>query len=98
MSYDAMTAHVSIVLARYMLLSLEQRRKIDKRSIGELFYVSCDELQDLQYMDALIMVLKKLVSVITEKWLFLEKQLNAMLDSFLENLPDLWHNCLNRCA
>lgn len=58
MSYDAMTAHVSIVLARYMLLSLEQRRKVDKRSIGELFYVSCDELQDLQYMDALIMVLK----------------------------------------
>ena len=98
MSYDAMTAHVSIVLARYMLLSLEQRRKVDKRSIGELFYVSCDELQDLQYMDALIMVLKKLVSMITEKWLFLEKELNAMLDSFLENLPDLWPNCLKRCA
>ncbi len=56
----------------------EQRRKVDKRSIGELFYVSCDELQDLQYMDALIMVLKKLVSMITEKWLFLEKELNAM--------------------
>ena len=37
MSYDTMTAHVSIVLARYMLLSLEQRRKIDKRSIGESF-------------------------------------------------------------
>ena len=98
MSYDAMTAHVSIVLAGYMLLSLEQRRKIDKRSIGELFYVSCDELQDLQYMDALVMVLKKLVSMITEKWLFLENELNAMLDSFLQNLPNVWHNCLNRCA
>ena len=98
MSYDAMTAHVSIVLARYMLLSLEQRRKVDKRSIGELFYISCDELQDLQYMDALIMVLKKLVSMITEKWLFIEKELIAMLDSFLENLSNVWHNCLNRCA
>ena len=98
MSYDAMTAHVSIVLARYMLLSLEQRRKVDKRSIGELFYISCDKLQDLQYMDALVMVLKKLVSMITEKWLFLENELNAMLDSFLENLPDLWQSCLKRCA
>ena len=98
MSYDAMTAHVSIVLARYMLLSLEQRRKVDKRSIGELFYISYDELQDLQYMDALIMVLKKLVSMIIEKWLFLENELNAMLDSFLENLPDLWQSCLKRCA
>ncbi len=98
MSYDAMTAHVSVVLARCMLLSLEQRRKVDKRSIGELFYISCDELQDLQYMDALTMVLKKLVSMITEKWLFLENELNAMLDSFLENLPNLWHNCLKRCV
>ncbi len=66
--------------------------------IGELFYISCDELQDLQYMDALIMVLKKLVSMITEKWLFIEKELIAMLDSFLENLPDLWQSCLKRCA
>ena len=98
MFYDAMTAHVSIVLAKYMLLSLEQCRKVDKRSIGELFYISCDELQDLQYMDALIMVLKKLVSMITEKWLFIEKELIAMLDSFLENLPDLWQSCLKRCA
>ena len=49
-------------------------------------------------MAALIMVLKKLVSMITEKWLFLEKELIAMLDSFLENLPDLWQSCLKRCA
>ena len=98
MSYDAMTAHVSIILARYMMLSLEQRRKVDKRSIGELFYVTCDELQDLQYMDALIMVLKKLVSMITEKWIFLENELNVMLASFLENLSDLWHKCLDWCA
>ena len=75
MSYDAMTAHVSIVLTRHILLSLEQRRKVDKRSIGELFYISCDELQDLQYIDALIMALKKSVSKIKKKWLFLEKEL-----------------------
>ena len=81
-----------------LVLYLEQCRKVDKRSIGELFYVSCDELQDLQYIDALIMVLKKLVSMITEKWRFLEKELNAMLDSFLENLPKLWHRRLELCA
>lgn len=98
MSYDAMTAHVSIILASYMFLSLEQRRNVDKRSIGELFYISCDELQDLQYTDALILVLKKLVSMITEKWFFLEKELSAMLDSFLENLPYLWRSCLKQCA
>ena len=63
-----------------------------------MFYISCDELQDLQHMDALIMLLKKLVSMITEKWLFLENELNTMLDFFLENLPHLWQRCLKRCA
>ena len=49
-------------------------------------------------MDALIVVLKKLVSMITEKWLPLENDLNAMLDSFFENLSNVWQSCLNRDA
>ena len=63
-----------------------------------MFYISCNELQDLKYMDALIVVLKKLVSMITEKWLPLENDLNAMLDSFFENLSNVWQSCLNRDA
>ena len=46
-------------------------------------------------MDVLIVVLKKLVSMITEKWLPLENELNAMLDSFFENLSNVWQSCLN---
>lgn len=34
MSYDAMTAHVSILFARYTILSLKQRQNADKRSIN----------------------------------------------------------------
>ena len=70
MSYDAMTAHVSIILARHILLSLEQRRKVNKRSIGELFYILCAELQGLKYINALIMCLTKLVSIalVNKNW------------------------------
>ena len=98
MSYDAMTAHVSIVFARYTMLSLEQRRNTDKRSIGDLFFASYDELQDLHYMEALLLVLKTFVDQIKERILFMEKELDKMLDSFLKNLPNLWHNCLKQCA
>ena len=96
MSYDAMTAHVSIVFARYTMLSLEQRRNTDKRSIGDLFFASYDELQDLHYMEALLLVLKTFVDQIKERILFMEKELDKMLDSFLKNLPNLWHNCLKQ--
>ena len=61
LTYDAMTAHVAIVFARYTMLSLEQRRNADKRSIGDLFFASYDELQDLRYMDALLLILKSLL-------------------------------------
>lgn len=37
--YDALTAHVSLVFTRYMLISIEQRKSEDSRSICELFYV-----------------------------------------------------------
>ena len=63
-SYNAMTAHVSIVFGRYTMLSLEQRRNADKRSIGDLFFASYDELHDLRYMDALLLILKKLIDKI----------------------------------
>lgn len=94
---DAMTAHVSIVFARYTMLSLEQRRNADKRSIGDLFFASYDELQDLRYMDALLLILKKFIDRIKERMLFMEKELDEMLNSFLEKLPLLWHNCLKHC-
>lgn len=36
LSYDALTAHVAIVLTRYLMIALEQRRNSDNRSLGEL--------------------------------------------------------------
>lgn len=88
----------TIVFARYTMLSLEQRRNADKRSIGDLFFASYDELQDLRYMDALLLILKKFIDRIKERILFMEKELDEMLNSFLEKLPLLWHNCLKHCA
>lgn len=38
------------------------------------------------------------VDRIKERMLFMEKELDEMLNSFLEKLPLLWHNCLKHCA
>ena len=87
----------SIVFVRYTMLSLEQRRNADKRSIGDLFFASYDELQNLRYMDALLLILKKLIDKIKKRMLFMGKELDEMLEYFLDKLPILWHNCLRRC-
>jgi hypothetical protein len=49
MSYDAMTAYVAIVFARYVMLSSENRVRTNERTFGELFYEVCDELPDITW-------------------------------------------------
>ena len=98
LSYDAMTAHVAIVFSRYMMMALEHRRNIDNRSLGDLFYTYCEELQDMQYIDALALLLKELVIGIQKEILFDDKELNKLLNDFIEQLPTMWSRCLKQCA
>ena len=93
-SYDALT----IVFARYMMLALEQRRNIDERSLGELFYLTIDELENLHYLDALASLLNLLMDCAKEAEILDEKQINQLLDLFVAKLPDLWGKCLKQCA
>ena len=97
-SYDALTAHTAIVFARYMMLALEQRRNIDERSLGELFYLTIDELEDLHYLDALASLLSLLMDCAKEAEILDEEQVNQLLDLFMAKLPDLWGKCLKQCA
>ena len=97
-SYDALTAHTAIVFARYMMLALEQRRNMDERSLGELFYLTIDELEDLHYLDALASLLSLLMDCAKEAEILDEEQINQLLDLFMAKLPDLWGKCLKQCA
>ncbi len=97
-SYDAMVAHVTIVFSRYMLLAVEQRENRDMRSLGELFYLSADELPDIRYMEALRLILSKFAELIQEKTVLEEKEVLELLDIFFAELPLLWRQTLQQCA
>lgn len=87
LSYDAITAHVALVFARYMLLSIEQRRNEDQRSICELFYVLCDELDDITYNESLRIIVEAMLESIQAIFQITEKQLDAFIDDFVNRLP-----------
>ena len=55
--FDALIAHTSIVMLRYMFLALEQRRQDDPRTLGLLFHACCEEVRDLEYLEALKRIL-----------------------------------------
>ena len=80
------------------MLALEQRRQVDKRSIGELFFLTIDELEDLRYLDALSLLLELLINCTKEANILDEKQLKELLNLFLAKLPDFLGRCLIQCA
>jgi len=67
-SYNSMVAHTAIVFIRYIILALESRNGEDPRTIGNLFYICCDELQDISLVEAL----QRLFSLMEQ---FLQEQL-----------------------
>lgn len=72
-----------------MMLALKQRRNMDKWSLGKLFYLTIDKLEDLHYLDALTSLLNLLMDCAKEAEILDEEQINQLLDLFLAKLPDL---------
>ena len=88
LSYDAMTAHVAIVFARYMMLSLERRQNEDDRSLGELFFLTCDEIADITVKESLMIIMETMLKVFEDRCFLTKKQISEFLDTFIELLPN----------
>lgn len=52
-SFDAVVSHTTIVFTRYILLEWIRRERNDQRTYGELFYMFCDDIQDMDLVTAL---------------------------------------------
>jgi len=86
-SFDAIVAHASIVLTRYIFLALESRENKDDRSIGDLFMLICDELEDISFRYAFELLLSTLESCLGEFLLLSKDRINGLVSLFLASLP-----------
>lgn len=86
-SYDAMTAHTTIVFLRYMMLAISSREEQDPRTIGQLFYICCDEVEDLRFSEAILMILECLGEILAEEYILTDGQIQPFLDRFFNHLP-----------
>ena len=87
LSYDALTAHVSLVFIRYMFLSLQHRRNTDDRTIGELFFQMIDELADITFAHAMGIIVSALLDTVQEHFGLSEEQIKSFTRKFYERLP-----------
>ena len=52
-SYDAMVSHTAIVFTRYSILEWVRRNENDQKTYGELFFMFCEDIQDMDLTTAL---------------------------------------------
>ena len=81
-SYDGLISHTTIVFARYMVLSWQNRCHKDQRTLGGLFYELCDEVNELDWAVALQQLIELLEDVL--------KQANTKMKKLIESQLQLW--------
>jgi hypothetical protein len=86
-SYDAMTAHTTIVCCRYIMLAMEKRKNEDERTIGELFYLCCDEIRDINFSTAFRLLLEILTEHLKKAELVSKDAVQRFLTCFIDALP-----------
>ena len=94
LSYDALTAHVSIVFARYILLAFEQRKSQDSRTLGEIFFFMYAELADITFAEAMSVMVKAMFETISTVLNVTNEQMDLFVDVFISKLPEYLQRAL----
>ena len=81
-SYDAMVSHTTIVFTRYILLEWIRRNRNDQKTYGELFFMFCDDIQDMDLTNAL----QELMTLFTD----IAAIVSADITELLKNKVDNW--------
>ena len=86
-SYDCMLAHTTIVFCRYIMLALESRESKDPRTLGNLFYLCCDELKDISFAHAFHLILTMLKNTLQKYISITDCALQDLINDFITSLP-----------
>ena len=94
LSYDGLTAHVSMVFVRYMLLAVLKRDEEDARTIGELFYLMVSEVADVTYQEAMLILATATLITLEDVFRISEEQAAALYMRFMQKLPNAMQHLL----
>lgn len=76
-TYDAMVSHTAIVFTRYTILEWIRRKENDEKTYGELFFMFCDDIRDMDLTSAL----QSLMALFAEQLSTLSADITACIKS-----------------
>ena len=81
-NYGAMVSHTTIVFTRYIILEWIRRNQNDQKTYGELFFLFCEDIQDMDLSSALQSLMALFVEHISS--------LSADITSLLKSKVNEW--------
>ena len=78
---------MAIVFTRYIILEWLRRRSNDQKTICELFYVCCDDIQDIELSTALKQLLKILCNGIKNRAITITNEIKVQLINWFVSRP-----------
>ena len=81
-NYGAMVSHTTIVFTRYTILEWIRRNQNDQKTYGELFFMFCDDIQDMDLTNALQSLMAMFVEHIST--------LSADITSYIKSKVTEW--------
>lgn len=93
-SFDAMVSHTTIVFTRYIILEWIRRNKNDQKTYGELFFMFCDDIQDMNLTNALTSLMSLFVEQIVNLPAEIINTLKSKVDEWMSSQACLFKLCL----
>ncbi|APB37701.1 MULTISPECIES: IS4 family transposase [Heyndrickxia] len=87
-SYDALISHTTIVFARYIVLSWQNRCSVDDRTLSGMFYELCDEIDDLDWAVALQQLVEILEDTLDKSNKKIQQLIKSQLQQWIAGLPN----------
>lgn len=89
LSYDMTVSSTTVVFTRYIILEWLRRKSNDQKTICELFYVFCDDIQDIELSTALKQLLKILCDGIKNRAITITNEIKVQLINWFVSQPHL---------
>ena len=90
-SYDGMVAHITIVMLRYIFLTIEQRTVADGKTFGGVFRDMIDEMNDITIIEALNRIFILAFEKIRELENISKETVDQIIDIFLGLAMEKYH-------
>lgn len=95
LSYDAITAHTTVVFLRYIMLTIERRKQNDPRSLAEIFFEVYDQIGDIRFEKAIQLILTLLQDILRNPLIELtDEQIDMIHTEFILGLPEFIRVCV----